>query len=101
MGRLYLVWLPSFYGAASRAPPAPSARRPSSRPSIGRDPMAQPPALPTLGAMNTSTTPRRVPSYQSWLYWSGIGSPGTNPLHVQILWTTAFAAIIALIFVVL
>ncbi|MFL6695883.1 MAG: sensor histidine kinase [Vitreoscilla sp.] len=51
--------------------------------------------------MNTSTTPRRVPSYQSWLYWSGIGSPGTNPLHVQILWTTAFAATIALIFVVL
>ena len=51
--------------------------------------------------MNTSTSRRRLASYRSWAQWSGIGSPGGNPLPVQLAWTVVFAAIVALGFAVL
>src|ERR1700744_3464410 len=75
-----------------------SIRRPRRRSAAPRAPV--PAALPTLGAMNSSDPSRSGPSRVSWLHWAGIGTPGTGPVWLQLLWTLVFGTVVAIGFTI-
>ncbi len=56
--------------------------------------------LPTLDAMNESAPSSSGPPRVSWLHWAGIGTPGTGPVWLQVLWTVAFGTVVAIGFTV-
>ena len=50
--------------------------------------------------MNSSDPSRSGPSRVSWLHWAGIGTPGSGPIWLQVLWTLVFGTIVAIGFTV-
>jgi signal transduction histidine kinase len=51
--------------------------------------------------MNTPSPLRTAALRTGWIHWAGIGSPGSSPAWVQVLWTIIYAAAIAVGFAVL
>ena len=56
--------------------------------------------MPTLDAMNDSAPSSSGPPRVSWLHWAGIGTPGTGPVWLQVLWTVVFGTVVAIGFTV-